>query len=304
MDLFGGLFGMIGSVAGAAISAAAIRDATERQIAALERQRDFVFENLDPSMIGAQATEQDIRNAYARMALQAQIDPALARIRGTSQNMLEDQLAGLGQGGNDVAAQATAEALSGTDTAKQAKQALIDAGLANLQAGATLPPDVQAEFMKAGLEQSGMTTGGASGKGVGGQLLRTVLGTAGLNLQKQREQQAAALFQGAQDLESRRQQTLQSLFPSLTQNQLQIMGGTTGALSASEALKPTAGLTGSDISNLWLARVGATNQLAQSSADIGARAGIATGQIWGNALSGGLGSLGRGLSGWLGNDTK
>lgn len=301
MDLFGGLFGAIGSIAGAAISASAIREATQRQIEALERQREFVFANLDPAMIGGQAAGQDVRNALARLALQGQIDPALLRIRGTSQNMLEQQLAELGKPGADVAAQATSEALSGTDTAKQAKQALIDAGIANLQAGATLPPDVQAEFMKAGLEQSGMTTGGASGKGVGGQLLRTVLGTAGVNLQKQREQQASALFQSAQDLESRRQQTLQSLFPSLTANQLQTMAGTTGALGVSESMKPQAGLTGSDVANLWLARVGATNQLAQSAADAQGRAGIATGQIWANAMSGGLGALGRGLgsTGWF-----
>lgn len=300
MDFFGGLFGAIGSLAGAAISAEAIRDATERQIAALERQRDFVFQNLDPALIGTQATAQDIQNTLARLALQARIDPALSRIRQTSQNMMEDELATLGQSGADVAAQATREALSGTDTNAQAKQALIDAGLANIQAGATLPPDVQAEFMKAGLEQSGMATGGASGKGVGGQLLRTVLGTAGLNLQKQREQQAAALFAGASDLEARRQATLAQLFPSLTQNQLATIGGAAGLYGTALTSQPQAGLTGSDVANLWVTRVGATNQLGQRMADAEAQAGTQIGQLWGGAISGGLGGLARMFGGKTG----
>jgi hypothetical protein len=301
MDMFGSLFGMIGSVAGAAISAEAIKEATERQVAALERQRDFVFQNLDPSIVGANATAADIQNAYARLALQAQIDPALARIRGTSQEMLEKQLAELGIDTGRVSSQAVTEALADRTPQNQAQAAMVDTALQELQAGATLPSDVQAELVKAGLEQSGMTTGAASGKGVGGQLLRTVLGTAGLNLKQQRQQQAAALMQGASDLEARRQQVLQTLFPSLTQAQLGVMGGTTGALSASEALKPTAGLTGSDVANLWLARVGATNQIGQNIANTEAAAGRTVGQIWGGAVSSGLGALGRGIgnSGWV-----
>jgi hypothetical protein len=39
------------------------------------------------------------------------------------------------------------------------------------------------------------------------------------------------------------------------------------------------------VANLWLARVGATNQLAQSAANAAAAGGAAQGQIWGSTLA-------------------
>lgn len=298
-DIFSG----IGQVAGAALNADAIKTATRMQIQALQDQRNFVFNNLDPNVVNAQATAGDIQNAYGRLALQGQIDPALLQSRYQSESQMLSQAQQIGQQSGAVGTQAAAEALAGTPGMTDAKNQLVDAALKQLSAGATLPPDVQNELVQAGLEQSGMVTNNASGRGTGGQILRTVLGTAGLNLQMQRQQQAAQLASSAQNLENSRQNILQNLFPRLSQTQLANLGGTQSVLGTSASLLPQAGLSGTNIANIWLARVGATNQLAQSAADVAARGTMGAGQAWGNALGGAGSAIGSAIpqiSGWFG----
>jgi hypothetical protein len=290
-SLFGGLFGAAGSIAGSLISAGAIESATQTQVDALNQQRDFVFSQLNPATINAQASSADIQNAAARLALQAQIDPALAALRGQSEQQILGTAANLGQQGAAVAGQTTAEALRGLPGLDQGKAQLIDAALNQLKLGATLPPDVENQLVQAGLEQSGMVTQHASGQGVGGQMLRTILGTAGVQLQQQRQQQAAQLMSAASNLEAQRQNILQGLFPRLTEQQLQTLGGQQSALGTSASMLPAAGLTGSDVANIWLARVGATNQLAQSAAATQARGTMGVGNALGSAVGTGVAAI-------------
>lgn len=279
------LFSAAGQVAGAAITAAAMKDAAQMQIKALEKQRQFVYNELAPEKIGAQATAQDIDRARNRLALQAQTDPALLRSRYKAEGAIEknlDELFGPNAPGDLIAQQAQAEALA-PSVAGQAKQRLIDAALGELDAGATLPPDLQAELVTAGL-----TRAGATGARAGGQRVEVarMIGERGLQLQAERQQRAAALTGAAQQLESSRANILGSLFPALQAQQLQKQQAAQAALGMAEELKPQAGLAGTDIANLWLARVGATNQLAQQQADIGARAGQAAATALGQGIGG------------------
>lgn len=245
------------------ITAKAQRDIAAKQIAALERQRDFVFKNLDPEKLGPMAEKADIKNAKARLALQKELSPELYAARGEAEKSIREQLKSLGISSDKVADQAVKEALSGADVAAQGKQQLIDAALKQLSLGATLPPDVQAELVKAGLEKGGMVTGAASPKGIGGQLTRQLLGSAGIQLQQQRQQQAVGLLGQAQNLEQSRAQLLGQLFPNLVQSQLARTTGTQGILGGINAQMAPVGLSGGDVLNLWLARVGATTNLAR-----------------------------------------
>lgn len=303
--MLGGLTSAGGQIASAAMQASAIKEATQMQIAALERARQYVYDNLNPSVVNDQALAADTNRAANRLALQGQIDPALLNSRYASEDQIARQSAELGQGNaKKVADQATLEATSGGPQMEAAKQKLIDTAMEELKAGATLPPDVQAEMVKAGLEQSGAVTGHASGQGAGGTILRTVLGTAGLNLKKQRQQQAAGLITSAQNLASSRSAVLQSLFPSLTQTQLANLQGSQGVLAQSNSMIPDAGLSGSDVANIWLARVGATNQLSQQAAQAGANGAMGLGSVYGNLAGGLAGTLGRSgvgqiANGWL-----
>ena len=258
----GDVLGFVGTIVGSEISAAAQRNIAQKQIDAIERQRQFVFDQLDPKKLAAAAKTQDIADAKARLELQKQIDPSLFAARKTAQEGIEKSLADL-QGGNTqaVADQAAKEALAGTDVAARAKQQLIDAALQQLSLGASLPPDIQAELVKAGLEKGGMVTGAASPKGFGGQLTRQVLGSGAFALQQQRQQAASSLLGRAQELESQRSQLLGTLFPNLAALQLNKLKGQEGALAFSNDMMPSSGLSGKDIVNLWLNRVGATSSL-------------------------------------------
>jgi hypothetical protein len=290
----GEIFTAAGNVAAASISAGAVKEATQAQINALQRQKEFVYNELQPEKIGAQATQADVERVKNRLALQASTDPALLATRYAAQQNILQGVQGLNTGNADVVAQQAAqEALAGSsgDT-NIAKQKLIDAALKEIDAGASLPNDLQAELVKAGLERSGMVTRGASPGGVGGTIARQLIGSAGLQLQKERQGRAAALTQAAQGLETQRASLLGSLFPALKQTQLANLGGAQSAFGTANTAVPEAGLGGSDIANIWLARVGATNQLAQSAADAAARGGLANAQIWNNALGSATNAIG------------
>lgn len=265
------------------------------QIDALNQQRQFVFNNLNPNTVQAQATAADVQNANARLQLQGVTDPALLAARYQSEAQLLNQGGQIGVQSGQVADQATKEALAGTPGMQDAKNKLVDEALNQLKAGATLPPDVEAQMVQAGLESSGMVTGAASGRGIGGQQLRTILGTAGIQLQQQRQKQAADLLASAQNLENSRQNILQGLFPSLSATQLNNLGGSAKVLGTSASMLPDAGLGGQAITNVMLARVGATNQLAQSAANAGAANAMGQGAIWGNAVGGASSALGRAI---------
>lgn len=289
----GEIFTATGQVASASIAASATKKATQMQIDALERQKQFVYDELSPGKIGAAATAQDAQRIKDRLALQAITDPALLATRYAASQKIQQGVEGLGAGAGDaVAAQAAAEALTSQAGPNALKQKLIDAALAEIDAGASLPNDLQAELMKAGLERAGSVTPGASPGGVGGTIARELVGKAGLELKAQRQGRAAALATAAQGLETQRASLLGSLFPALKQTQLANLGAAAGAFGTANTAVPEAGLGGSDIANIWLARVGATNQLAQSAADAAARGGMANAQIWGNAIGGATQAIG------------
>jgi hypothetical protein len=296
----GELFGALGQIGAAGITSSAIGDATSAQIAALNQQKQFVFSNLNPSVVNAQSAAADIQQAQAQLALQAQIDPSLIAQRYAAESGSLQSTAELNNPNspaNTTAQAAMANALSTPNTSDQTKQQLIDAALGQLKAGATLPPDVEAQLVQSGLESSGMVTGAASGRGIGGQQLRTILGTAGIQLQQQRQQQAAQLATSAQNLETSRQNILTQLFPNLQQQQLSTLGGQQAAFGQAQGAAPTVGLTGQNVANIWLARVGATNQMAQQAANVSAAGTLGQAQAWSSALGGGTGALGNALGG-------
>jgi len=282
---WGALFGAAVGVASGIMQANAIEEATEKQIEALEKQRQFVFDQLNPARIGTQARAADVRRAQERLRLQGIVDPELLAQRYQAEKAISDRLAGLqGDEADRVAAVAAQEAIRGTQGLEDVKTKLIGEAMSELNAGATLPPDVQAELVQAGLEQGGAATGRASGRGIGGNILRELIGTAALKLKADRQARATQLAQAAQEMDVRRQSILGTLFPNLAAKSLGKLQATQSVLQQSNQMVPEAGLGGTDIANLWLARVGATNQLAQSAADVAARGGIGQAQVLGSTL--------------------
>lgn len=292
----GDILGFVGQIGAAAISSEAAAAAQAAQLAALREQRQFVYNNLDPSVIGPKATEADVARAKNQLALQGQIDPELLKARYASEARLNNELATLGVKSGAVSDQTTKEALAGTPGMQDAKAKLVDAALEQLRQGATLPPDVQAELVQTGLESAGMATPGAHGvgaaQGLGGTVLRTILGQAGVNLQLKRQQQAAELLTSAGNLEAQRQNILQGLFPKLQQQQISNLGAAGTIFGTAQGAVPQAGIGGTDVANIWLARVGALNSLTQQQGNVNAQGALSQGNIWSNALGGATGSAG------------
>jgi len=280
--MFGGITGAAGSIAAASMQADAIKEATEMQIKALEKQRQFVFEQLEPGKIAGMAESQDVDRIKSQLALQAITDPKLLEARYAAERKVLQGVEGLGAGSTAarVGEQAATEALAGVAGMDELKTRLVDAALQELELGGSLPPDVQAELVKAGLERSGTVTGVAGGLGLGGTIQRELLGTAGLALRQKRQQQAAALAGQAQNLEASRQNILQQLFPSLSGVQLGQLAGAQGVVGASQAFLPEAGLTGADIANLWLKRVGATGELTAQATEAAKSGALGQAQAW------------------------
>lgn len=299
--MWGALFGAAAGVVGGIMQANAIEDATEAQIDALEKQRQFVFDQLHPQKINQAARAADIARAKERLRVQGVVDPELLAQRYESQKLISDRMAGLqGDEADQVASVAAQEAIRGTQGLEDVKTKLIGEAMNELNAGATLPADVQAELVQAGLEQGGQTTGRASGRGVGGNILRELIGTAALQLKADRQARATQLATAAQEMDVRRQSILGSLFPNLAAKDLGKLQATQSVLQQSNQMVPEAGLGGTDIANLWLARVGASNQLSQSAADAAARGAFGQAQAVSGAIGAGGSAAGNVLNAILG----
>lgn len=281
-----------GSVISGIMAKRAAQIAGDKQANALRKIQARLEKDLDPAVIAEMARAQDVKRAQDRLALQAQIDPELAAQRQVSQQLLSQQLGEIGASPSDaVAALAAVEGAKGVPRMDEAKAGLIDAALTELKLGATLPPDVQAELMQAGLQKAGQVTGASTVRpgSAGTNILNEVLGTAALKLRAERQTQAAALSTAAGNLEAQRQQILQNLFPALQKQQLQNIAATSGILQQSNQMVPQAGLSGSDVANLWLQKVGALNQISlqQMQSDVARHLAVSQAQqnIWGSVAS-------------------
>lgn len=296
---FGGLFGAAGQIAGAFIASDAAKQATSIQNQAMQDVRTRIESGLNPSTLQQIATQGDIQRAHQQQQLFSQMFPDLASASTAAQKSLAQQAGGFGAQApaTQVGAAAAADALKNVGATQGGQNQLIDAALAQLKAGATLPPDVEAQLVQSGLEASGMVTQHASGQGIGGQQLRTILGTAGIQLQQQRQQQAAGLLAQAQNLETQRQSVLTDLFPRLSATQLQQTQGAAGIFGTAQSAVPQAGLSGTQLASTWLQRIGALNQAQEQQAGVQASGQLAQGAIWGNAIGSAVGGLGSSLGG-------
>lgn len=290
------IFSAGASIASAAMQSRAVKEAAEIQTKALEKQRRFVFSNLQPAVVQEAATAADIQRAQQRLALQAQIDPGLSQARFlTQQRLLEAAQEGAGSAGDLLAAQLFEEISPKEAKTEELRQKLLDAALDEINAGATLPPDVQAELVRAGLEQSGTVGTGSSQRGLAGQITRRLIGNEALTLKRARQDQATRLGLAATELQNQRLGVLAGVFPQLKQLQAANVGLQSNILAQANQLVPEAGLGGTDIANIFLARVGSTNQLTQSIADANARQALGQAAAWSQAL-GTLGTTAGGIA--------
>jgi hypothetical protein len=165
---------------------------------------------------------------------------------------------------------------------------LLDEAKAELDAGATLPPEFQAELVRTGLERAGQAGFGTTGRGLGGVQLRKLIGSEGLALKQTRQDQATKLAGAAQDIENARGNILGSVFPRLKDLATSNLTRAQSIFNTGESTVPSVGITGEDIVNINLTKAGAQNQLTSQAGDIAAQGAIARGQMINQLIGAGV----------------
>jgi hypothetical protein len=295
------VIGIGAGVGSAVLSSNAKSDAIDAQKAALNGLR-----SLDVPSLTDTASKQDLAKYQADFAAQVANDPAYAALRtggaANLNNLLTQDNSGTGLADTSLSKASTALSANSAPTASVISS-LMDQAKQELAAGATLPPEFQAELVRSGLAAGGTAGTGTNGSGSSGTGIRTLLGSAGLQLQQQRQAQAESLSGAASNLQTQQQQALAELAQmsnTLSQSKAQRAGA---AIAVGNATVPSIGLSGQDAVNLNIANTNLANNKTTAIGNLNAQGALNNGQMWSSILGsvgGGVSSMGGSLSGLLG----
>jgi hypothetical protein len=300
-----------GAVAAAAVTKAAADKAAKAQKKAIGQQEQLLRRKLDPEALNRLAVQFDTERAKNRLELQKDIDPQIADLREYSKDQLLKLIKQPSESRQSaqVANQLFRENITPDARMEKLKESIIQRAQEDFDAGASLPPEFQAELVRSGLTTGAQAGIGTGERAIGGTTAR-LLGGAGLALKSQRAQEGAALASTADALARSRQALLANIFPSVAAKEAQDLQRAGIGLSLSEQLLPEAGLSGVQATDIEIARSkGRANLLAQRgqvaagqaqaqgqfvSSLIGAGTGLATGGVGavGGAAAAPVGSVG------------
>jgi hypothetical protein len=268
-----------GSAAAAHAKKAAADKAASAQQTALKGQAKILSEELSYSRVNQQAVEAERNRAKERIRLQEEIDPELAQLRqlGKQQLLAQAQQPEASKESVQVAKQLFAENIKPSEGLEKLKDQIIGRAQERLAQGATLPPEFQAELVRAGVSQGAQAGLKPTSGTVGGRLYQA-LGSAGIALQAQREQQAQNLAQTASGLEESRARILESIFPTISQTEATQRGVAAATFGIGEQTLPQAGLTGAEAANLQINRGNTLIKLRGKKGDIAAQKALAAGE--------------------------
>lgn len=288
-----------GSIASGVIQSGAAGDAAQAQINAIKNEP-----KLNPTAIADAAQQQDLNRYEQQFQLQQQVDPQSAALRTQGASGILSGLAA-NAGNNTAADQSLAQLQTQSGQLNAATDPvisqLISSAQSELAAGATLPPSFQQELVTSGLQQSSAAGNSLNGTGAAGSNLNTLLGSAGINLQAQRQQQAQGALSSASSLEQQRANilsgiaTLDNTLRGTKMNQAE----TANQIGVNNV--PNIGLSGTSLANLM---VGQTNQGQQQAQQIGQLQGqqdLAQGNLLGSLVKGGTNLLSAGLGAYFGS---
>lgn len=272
--------GAIGGIANAVIGADAKRKAANQRLEAIR-----AMENIDPQKAAQLALEADQTRFREQLKLQREEDPTMAAVR-------EKGAAGL-LSSFDTPADKDAEALAKTmateagadqSSIEALKSKLIADARKDLEAGAELPPEFQAELLRSGFEQGAQAGFRPANTGGAARTARTLLGSGGLALKEQRRQSAVSSASAVADLNTARMNILSRVIPTLQSigGEKQRRAGFAFAL-ANDAV-PEAGLSGAEVANVDLARIQQQNQKQSLIGNLNAEKTLGKGEMWSGIL--------------------
>lgn len=280
----------------------AAKKAANMRVAALDQVKE-----LDIPGIQTAAQKADAERFKGSLDLQRKEDPMAAEARAKGLEGLVSSISGEEDAQSKTALEkALATQNLTADQTAALKQALLDNAKTALAQGASLPPEFQAELVRTGLEQTGTAGLTPDRQGASGQTLRKLVGSAGLQLQEQRRQQAIGTVAAVDQSNLSQASILSNLAQSFQGLINSRASRAAGAASVGQSLLPAFGLTGGDISNMMVANTNLKNSVTLAKGDAMAQKALASGamkaELAGVAASavGGLGTGGMTGSGILG----
>lgn len=297
-EAVGGILGSGGQMISGIINDRSRSKAYKKQREGITKQKAFLKENFDPKKLSELSLKYDKGYLERRLDLQRELDPEMAEIRelGKEQLLQQIQRDPSSLGTTQVANQLVRENLNEDPASAAIRSRFLEQANRELDMGATLPPEYQAELVRAGLTGGSQAGIGADRRAIGGTVSR-LLGGAGIQLQKQRQDQAMNLASQADTLAQSRQKILSNIFPSVAANEADTARRAATAFALGQQTLPEAGLTGREVLGLDISQKQGELGLIQGYHDLSAQNKLARGRAMGNIVGAAAGgAIGNALS--------
>ncbi len=280
-----GALGGMGSMASGLIAMKGENDAYEIQKKGIDTQTKYLKKNFDPQKLSELSLKYDKGFLQRRMDMQKEFDPELAKIRelGKQQLLEQAQMDPSSLQSTKTASQLFRENINEDPKSAALRGRLVAQATKNLDAGAELPPEFQAELMRSGLNagnQAGIKT---DKRTIGGPVSR-LLGGAGIQLQQQRENQAMNLAGAADASAQSRAKILSNIFPAVAAVEQQNAQRAGSAFALGQATMPSAGLTGREVLGLDIGQKQGILGLIQGRSDLRAQHKLTQSRMLGNVV--------------------
>jgi hypothetical protein len=290
---------VIGVIAAAAAAASAVAKrkaadaAAKRQKQGIDKISKEVAKKGSPAWLNNIAQRADTERAKGRIANQMEIDPELGKMRQLGKEQMLN-LASIDEGtkqSSQLADSLFNSTLNEDPQMAKLRESMATQAQSELDAGATLPASYQGELVRAGLNR-GSQAGIAMNKNSIGGPLATVLGAAGIQLQKQRQEAAMNLANASNSLYNSRINVLSSVFPKLRDLESQRRVEAAQNFQMADQAMPEYGLTGREMVNLEQSKNDKLNNLKMGKTNIQAQQQINKGEYTGAMI----GSISKGVS--------
>lgn len=271
-DAVGSVLGSGAKIVTGIMEKKAAEKAHERQKKGIKDQQKLLKEDYNPDRINALVNKYDKQYLLKRLELQKEIDPELAQLRelGKQQLLQEFQTPTSARKSTQVSEQLFRENINESPEAKRLRERLVTEANTELDRGAELPPEFQAELVRSGLEQGASSGIGLSRRTIGGNVSK-ILGSGGIALQNARQNQAMNLATTASGLNDARTRILSGIFPTVAAQEQQAGARSAAAFSFGDASLPAGGLTGREVQSVDLAGREGKRNLVGARADLSAK---------------------------------
>ncbi len=250
--------------------------ATERayqnQRKGLQEQTKSLKRDYDIDRVNNLVTKYDKQYLEKRLELQQEIDPELAEVRraGKEQLRIQFQTPESSRQSTLAANKLFRENINEAPEAKRLRERLTTEAHKELDLGAQLPPEFQAELVRSGLERGSTSGIGMSRRSIGGTV-STLLGAGGVALKAGRQNQAMNLANAGQQLTDARFNILANIFPTVSSAEAQSMGRSAAAFALGNDTIPQGGLTGREVLSTDIAGREGVRSLTQTKFDMKAK---------------------------------